>query len=117
MIRSIEQLQRDQAAILASYRDDPANRETIVSLPRPGGVTAIAVYARVSAVIASDPTYGPHLMVVRQKWTGTPPMLVDAPVPESRCYPSPNHAVTAYTVGQVVRLVAAHGAMIAEWLA
>ena len=117
MMRSVERLQQDQAAVLASYRDDAAGRDTVASLPRPGGVTAVTVYARVSQVVASDATYGPHLLVVRQGWAGTPPAPSDATADETRCYPTPNHTVTDYEIDEIVRLVVAHSCLMAERLA
>jgi hypothetical protein len=116
MIRSIDRLHQDQAAVLAAYRND-TNRDTVASLPRPGGVTAVTVYARVSQVIASDETYGPHLLVIRQQWANTPPAPTDATADETRCYPTPNHAVTDYEVNELVRLVVAHSCLLAERLA
>ena len=78
---------------------------------------ALAVYGRVSSVVSSDPDYGPHLVVVRQKWSGTPPTVSDESSPEVRCYPTPNHTVSDYSVNDYVRIEAAHGAMVAERLA
>jgi hypothetical protein len=117
MIRSVERLHQDQAAVLASYRDETAGRDSVAALPRPGGVTAVTVYARVSQVVASDATYGPHLLVVRQGWTGTPPAPSDAATDETRCYPTPNHVVADYEVDEIVRLVVAHSCLLAERLA
>jgi len=110
-------LQQDQAAVLASYREQTARQQAVVALSSPPDTWAVTVYARVSAVVASDPIYGPHLVVVRQRWTGTPPVLTAAGAPEARCYPAPDHTVADYTAGEAVRLVVAHRAMIAERLA
>ena len=56
-------------------------------------------------------------MVARQTWSGTPPTVSDASDAQVRCYPTPNHTVSDYGVDDYVRIVAAHGAMVAEQLA
>jgi hypothetical protein len=117
MIRTAETLRRDQAEILSSYRQDMAHQGSVAVLPRPGGTTAPGVYGRVSSVVGSDPTYGPHLVVVRQEWSGTPPTVSDSSAPTVRCYPTPNRVVNDYSVDDYVRIVAARGAMVAEALA
>ena len=117
MIRGLETLRRDQGEILSSWRAESADGGEVALLPRPGGGTAPVVYGRVSSVVTSDGTYGPHLMVVRQQWSGTPPTVSDASTPAVRCYPTPNHTVSDYSVNDYVRIVAAHGAMVAEALA
>ena len=117
MNRSAGSHRRDQAEILTSYRSEQGRPVEVAVLPRPGGATAAVAYGRVSAVVASDPTYGPHLMVVRQVWTGTPPTVADAEGEPIRCYPTPNLAVADYAVGDYVRIAAARGARVAEALA
>lgn len=117
MLRTLDRLQQDQAALVAAYRTDTAARDTIAALPRPGGTTAVTAYARVSHIVTSDPTYGPHLRVVRQKFTGTPPSPTDATTEATRCYPTPNHTVSDFEVGELVRLIVAHSCLLAERLA
>jgi hypothetical protein len=117
MIRDIETLRRHQKEILGSYREDMAKRDPVAVLPRPGGNIASGVYGRVSAVVADDPSYGAHLLVIRQQWTGTPPVASDSPATPVRCYPAPHRTIGDYAVDDYVRLVAAYGAMIAELLA
>jgi hypothetical protein len=114
MIRSAETLRRDQAEIMASLRADLARRGAVVQLPRPGGAMSLAVYGRVSSVVTSDPDRGPHLMVTRQAWSGTPPTVSDSSGPDVRCYPCPNHVVGDYAINDDVRIMVAHGAMVAE---
>lgn len=116
MIRDMDKLLRDQSAILSAYREQWAGRAEVAVLPRPGGSIALAVYGRVCAVVASDADHGPHLLVMRQRWGGVPPTVSDASDLSSRCYPTPNHAVGDYTVGEYVRMVVVHGAMVAEKL-
>lgn len=117
MLRSVERLHQDQISVLASYREAAKGSGSVASLPRPGGVTAVTVYARVAQIVASDATYGPHLLVVRQAWSGTPPVPSDAVEETTRCYPTPNHAVADYVEDEIVRLVVAHSAWLAERLA
>ena len=117
MIRSTETLRRDQAEIMSSFRQETSRSGSVAALPRPGSGLSLVVFGRVSAVVTSDPVYGPHLMVVRQQWSGTPPTVSDSLVPAVRCYPTPNHAVTDYAVNDYVRIAASHGALVAEALA
>lgn len=115
MIRTVDELRQEQAGLLSAYSQEAAGGESrVAALPRPGGTTAIRVYGRVTAVAAADPTHGPHLLVQRQRWTGTPPELVDTAANQVRCYPEPGATVGAYDVGETVRVVACAGAMIAE---
>lgn len=117
MIRDMDKLLRDQSAILSAYREQRGGRAEVAVLPRPGGSIALAVYGRVCAVVESDPDHSSHLLVVRQRWGGVPPTVSDASDSATRCYPTPNRAVDDYTVDEYVRMVAAHGAMVAEKLA
>ncbi|HSW44030.1 MAG TPA: hypothetical protein VLM89_00485 [Phycisphaerae bacterium] len=116
MIRGPEALRRDQEGILVAYRNERSGRPDVAVLPRPGVAMATVVYGRVSGVAESDPTYGPHLEVVRQVWSGTPPQVSDAESEVMWCYPTPNRSVSDYAVGDYVRIVAARGAMVAEAL-
>ena len=117
MIRSVETLWRDQSEILRSYREEIAPR--VVVAERSGSILPIvpAVYGRVSSVVGSDETYGPHLLAIRQVWTGTPPAVSDGDAPAVRCYPTPNHVVGDYSVDDYVRITPARGALLAEQLA
>ncbi len=115
MNRSAEVLRRDQAEILRAYRGERARAGEVAVLPRPGGAGAAVIYGRVSEVVPSDPTYGPHLMVVRQVWSGVPPQISDGEA-AVRCYPTPNRTVSDYAVNDYVRIAAMRGAMVAERL-
>ena len=117
MIRSLQTLRRDQTGIMDAYRQEQTLQGSVAVLPRPGGVIAPAVYGRVDSVVTSDPTYGAHLMVVRQKFTGTPPAVSDISGATVRCYPTPNRTVSDYQVDDYVRVAPGRGAMIAEPLA
>ncbi len=69
MIRSIIDLQRDQAEIMSLYREERVLPDSVAVLPRPGGSTAVSVFGQVDQVVSSDPDYGPHLLVTRQQWS------------------------------------------------
>jgi hypothetical protein len=115
MLRTPESLRREQAEIVSAYRRERAVSEAVVTLPRPGVAAMRTVYGRVAEVVASDPEHGPHLMVVRQAFAGTPPVLADVTDAAAvRCHPAPGRIVSDYAVDDVVRIVAAHGAMVAE---
>ena len=116
MIRDMDKLLGEQAAILSAYREQRAARVEVAVLPRPGGSIALCIYGRVSAVVGADADYGPHLLVVRQQWSGAPPTVADASESATRCYPTPNRAVSDYAVNEYVRMAVTHGAMVAEKL-
>lgn len=116
MRRSLDTLRRDQESILRELRDRQAPTETIALLPRPGQALPVALYGRVTTVVASDPDLGPHLLVRRRRWAGTPPTVTDADTPDILCRPTPNRTVGDYTINDDVRVVATQGAMVAELL-
>lgn len=117
MIRELDALRRDQTSVLEGYRQERVRPESVALLPRPGGVVAPTVYGRVTEVVVSDPTHGPHMRVIRQRWAGLPPVRSDVAGAVVRCYPTPNRTVADYHEGDFVRVVAARGAMVAEMLA
>ena len=113
-IRSRDSLRRDQQQLLAEYRRLRAPRDLVVQLPTPGSTTTVFLYGRVDQVVASDPTYGPHLVVAPQDVSGTPPVFSDSTAATVRCYPAPNHVVGDYTVNEKVKILAVRGAFIAD---
>lgn len=115
-MRTIEELQRDQAEVLRQYLGERTAKEAVALLPRPGGGVAPVVYGRVAEKVSADGTHGPHLVVVRQAWSGVPPVRSDGSGEPWRCYPSPDRTVDDYAVDEVVRVAATYGAMIAERL-
>jgi len=116
MIRSLATLRRDQLDILNAHRQERTAGGTVAVLPRPGGVIAPVVYGRVTSIVPVDTTYGPHMVVARQRFIGTPPQASDIPGVTVRCYPTPNRAVGDYSIGDYVRLAPCRGAMLAEAL-
>jgi len=117
VIRSVETLRRDQAEVLTSYREESAPRVPVAERSGAALPTAAVVYGRVSLVVESDPTYGPHLEVIQQVWDGVPPSPADGSAPAVRCYPTPNRTVNDYLVNDYVRIAPARGVLLAEALA
>ena len=109
-IRSLSRLGEDQAAVLAAYR--ARNRDGDVR-PAADGAHVVATVGKVTSVVTSDPSYGAHLVVASQEFSGTPPSASDAPKPSLRAYPTPNRVVTDYAVNEYVQLAVARGALLA----
>lgn len=114
MIRSIESLRREQDVVLTQYRESRTAPAPWANLPGAGGVSTAVTYGRVSVVVTSDATHGPHLEVVKQVWTGSPPTPSDVTDSLLRCYPAPGTVVSDYLVNDYVRVTPTHGAMIAD---
>ena len=117
MLRSRETLRNVQDEVMAECRERRTTVESVAVLPRPGGAVVMSLYGQVSQVVSSDPDNGPHLVVSPQKWTGKPASKSSSAATALICYPTPNHTLSEYQVGEYVRIEAAHGAMIAEKLA
>ncbi len=102
-IRSREQRQEDAERILDEYRErlsgfaDEDREEPSLSMPT-------SVLGKITLVVGSDPTYGPHLVVQPQEYTGTPPSASDSIANTIRCYPTPNHVVGDYAVNDFVSI-------------
>ncbi len=102
-IRSREQRQEDAERILAEYRarlsgSAGEDRE------EPSPTMPASVLGKITQVVRSDPTYGPHLVVQPQEYTGTPPSASDSIANTIRCYPTPNHVVADYAVNEFVSI-------------
>ncbi len=102
-IRSREQRQEDAERILDEYRarlsgSAGEDREE-PSLAMPS-----SVLGKITQVVVSDPTYGPHLVVQPQEYTGAPPTASDSIANTIRCYPTPNHVVGDYAVNEFVSI-------------
>ncbi len=102
-IRSREQRQEDAERILAEYRArlsgsaDEDREEPSLAMPA-------SVLGKITQVVSSDPTYGPHLVVQPQEYTGTPPAAADSIANTLRCYPTPIHVVGDYAVDEFVSI-------------
>ena len=112
-VRTIDDLRRDQAELLGAYRDQlggaGAGGAASRALPR-----AALQWGRVTQVVTSDETYGPHLVVQGYTYTGSPPVASASAAATLRCYPAPGKAISDYTVNDYVRLTPTAGAVIAE---
>ena len=102
-IRSREQRQEDAERILAEYRarlsgSAGEDRE------EPSLAMPTSVLGKITQVVGSDPTYGPHLVVQPQEYTGVPPASADSIANTVRCYPTPNHVVADYAVNDFVAI-------------
>ena len=102
-IRSREQRKEDAERILTEYR---ARRSGSAGEDReePSLAMPTSVLGKITQVVGSDPTYGPHLVVQPQEYTGTPPSASDSIANTIRCYPTPNHVVGDYAVDEFVSI-------------
>ena len=102
-IRSRQQQQEDAERILAEYLastqvgGDEDSQEP--SLPMP-----TSLLGKITTVVTSDATYGPHLVVQPQEYTGVPPTAADSITSTIRTYPTPNHVVGDYAVDEFVAI-------------
>jgi len=114
-VRSMEELRRDQAALLGTYRDrlDAAGAGGAASTTPP---RAALQWGRVTQVVSSDEDHGPHLMIQGYVYTGSPPALTQSVAAPMRCYPAPGKTVGDYAVDDYVHLTPTAGAVIAERL-
>ncbi len=102
-IRSREQRKEDAERILEEYR---ARRNGSAGEDReePSQAMPTSVLGKITQVVSSDPTYGPHLVVQPQEYVGVPPAMADSIANTIRCYPTPNHAVADYAVNEFVSI-------------
>lgn len=110
-IRPLGTLKQDQSRLLESIKADRGRAAEVVA--GGGGADAAVFIGRVDAVVASDPTLGPHLRVVLVHLAGSPPVASDATTTGQVYYPAPGRAVSEYAVGEQVAVVAASGARLA----
>ncbi len=117
-IRSREQRQEDAERILSEYRarfsgSTDENRE------EPSPAMPTSVLGKITLVVSSDATYGPHLVVQPQEYTGAPPATTNSIANTLRCYPTPNRVVADYAVNEFVsiQILAQSDAYVAAKLA
>ena len=117
-IRSREQRKEDAERILTEYR---ARLSSAAGEDReePSPAMPTSVLGKITQVVGSDPTYGPHLVVQPQEYTGAPPTTADSIANPIRCYPTPNHVVADYAVNEYVsiQILAQSDAYVATKLA
>lgn len=113
-MRSLQQLRTDQDRLRDHWRRSsptaPQELRRLSGGPRPTSLR----FGRVSSVVASDPTYGPHLMVACRHAGGTPPQWQESPEPSLRCYVAPGCQIVDYSPEAIVRLLFLEGIVVAE---
>ncbi len=102
-IRSREQRKEDAERILAEYRERLSGSAG-EDREEPSQAMPTSLLGKITQVVSSDATYGPHLVVQPQEYTGTPPAAADSIANTLRCYPTPNHAVGDYAVNEYVSI-------------
>lgn len=110
-IRGLEELRREQEAVLAAWRSRGASSSSRMGMSV--GMETLALVGKVTSVVASDPTYGAHVVVSAQQFTGAPPSAGAASRPTMRAYPTPNRVVGDYAVNEFVWLATVRGAVLA----
>ncbi len=65
---------------------------------------------RITAVVSSDPTHGPHLVIKPQVFSDRPPVPSDSAIPTQIAYPTPTRTVGDYQVDEYVALWITKGA-------
>lgn len=109
-VRPIATLKLEQAEMLETLTAPPA--EIAAAAPTTAERTA-GMVGRVAEVVTEDETLGPHLAVVLQRFTGTPPTPEDATSETQAYYPWPGRAVGDYAEDEQVVLIQAAGARLA----
>ena len=102
-IRSRQQRQEDAERILTDYLTGTKGGAG-EDEQEPSPAMPASVLGKVTQVVGSDPTYGPHLVVQPQQYTGAPPTTADSIANTIRCYPTPNHVVGDYAVDEYVSI-------------
>ncbi len=117
-IRSREQRQEDAERILSEYRASLSGSAG-EDREEPSLAMPTSVLGKITLVVASDATYGPHLVVQPQEYTGAPPSASNSIANTLRCYPTPNHVVADYAVNDFVsiQILAQSDAYVAAKLA
>ncbi len=117
MRRPLDEVRREQEAILLAYRAE----RVAVRTPEARSTQALPsgefAYGRVAEVVLAHEAWGPHLLVMRQAWFGLPPVPSDCGVGPLPCYPLPGWGVDDFQVGELIRLSMVCGAVLAEKLA
>ncbi len=110
-LRSLEQLKRDQAAILEAH----LRRGTMTTRnPAPSALPSGRLqWGRVVEIVSSDDDHGPHLVVQGRVYSGSPPALTSAAADTLRCYPAPGLLVTDYEEDDYVQLCPSETAVVA----
>lgn len=113
-VRSWRQLRFAQAKTLEQYRISRSRSGAVFAEDsgRRRMTTAYRV-GKITSVVTSDETYGPHLVVKPQAFSGRPPTPSDSSQPTRVVYPMPNLVVGNYAVDEYVALWITDGAEFA----
>lgn len=112
-VRRLSELKRTQSQMLERFRADQAVAIDSAATPsEPAGLTVLIV-GRVNSVVSTDPELGAHLVVIKQKADGQPPVFGDDSTSSQVYYPSPNRLVTDYSVSELVLCHQIEGARVA----
>lgn len=106
-VRSLEQLRWEQERLLEGYRSGRTRHGSVSSMDS-AAATRYRI-GKVTSVVPSDETYGAHLVVKPQVFSGRPPASSNSSEPTRIAYPTPNLTVGNYTVGEYVALWLAKG--------
>ena len=103
-VRPKEQRAEDAEQILADYLAGAAGGAAGEGSENLSVAMPTSVLGKITQVVGSDPTYGPHVVVQPQEFVGTPPAAADSVANTIRCYPTPNHVVGDYAVDEFVSI-------------
>ncbi|MCP4590808.1 MAG: hypothetical protein GY842_08685 [bacterium] len=110
-VRSPDRLRREQAALIAEYRAEQAREGRAAG---PGDMAVGLLRAgQVTAVVETDETHGPHLVVQPQSFSNLPPDAGAANEPTRIVHPTPNLSVTDYQADEYVAVWITKGAVLA----
>ena len=110
-LRSPARVRQDQARLrkeFALLRNLDMAEFSDTSEASPGEIVG-----RVSAVVSTDPVLGPHMLIIKQRFSGTPPQPSDTNSSTRVLYPTPSRTVNDYAVNEYVRVVRTDGANFA----
>ena len=110
-VRTRDELRRDQQELLEQLRSSGAPVGSFSGSP-PSAGPALRI-GQVTEVVTSHATYGPHLVVQPQLFSGRPAVASNSTAPTRRVYPAPNRTVGDYAVDDFVALWIARGAELA----
>lgn len=109
-VRSIGELKSAQSRMLTAYKTE--RHTSAAEVDQQGdaeNVNPDIGIGRVDQVVTSDATFGPHLKIALQHFSGAPPVATDASTTLQVFYPSPGKSVNDYAVNERVGLMTASG--------
>jgi hypothetical protein len=112
-VRRLSELKRTQAQMLEGLRADRALAFEAAGDSFDFAMSSGLAVGRVDSVVASDPEFGPHLIVAKQRVTGVPPSFADDTIASQTYYPAPGKVVDDYFADEFVLCCLMDGARIA----